>query len=68
MRKAIHANENIVGAAKLIEKLRGLHLPSAFELVEGAAEERLTYYAFPKARWQRIAPVSTGAVAGVVGK
>ena len=40
VRKAIHANENIVGAAKLIEKLRGLHLPSAFELVEGRPRKR----------------------------
>jgi putative transposase len=37
-----------------IEKLRGLRLSRAAELVEVAIEETLTYYAFPEEHWRRI--------------
>ena len=58
MLKAIHASEDI-GAARektirVIEKLRGLRLTKAAELVEAAAEETLSYYAFPEEHWRRI--------------
>src|SRR5262249_5713850 len=36
------------------EKLRGLRLSRAAELVETAVEETLTYYAFPEEHWRRI--------------
>ena len=58
MLKAIHAGEDIVAArekaVRVIEKLRGLRLSRAAELVEMAAEETLTYYAFPEEHWRRI--------------
>ena len=38
----------------MIEKLRGLRLAKAAELVEAAAEETLAYYAFPEEHWRRI--------------
>jgi hypothetical protein len=38
----------------VIEKLRGLRLTPAAELVEAAVEETLTYYAFPEEHWRRI--------------
>jgi transposase-like protein len=38
----------------MIEKLRGLHLSRAAELVEMAVEETLAYYAFPEEHWRRI--------------
>jgi transposase-like protein len=38
----------------VIEKLRGLRLSRAAELVEAAVEETLTYYAFPEEHWRRI--------------
>ena len=38
----------------MIEKLRGLRLTRAAELVEAAVEETLTYYAFPEEHWRRI--------------
>ena len=58
MLKAIHASEDI-GAARektirVIEKLRGLRLTKAAELVEAAVEETLSYYAFPEEHWRRI--------------
>ena len=37
-----------------VEKLRGLRLSRAAELVEVAVEETLTYYAFPEEHWRRI--------------
>ena len=40
-------------AIRVIEKLRGLRLSRAAELVEAAIEETLAYYAFPEAAWQR---------------
>jgi hypothetical protein len=58
MLKAIHASEDIVAArekaVRVIEKLRGLRLTRAAELVEAVAEETLTYYAFPEEHWRRI--------------
>src|SRR5262249_17839849 len=39
---------------QVIEKLRGLRLTKAVELVEAALEETLTYYAFPEEHWRRI--------------
>jgi len=41
-------------AIRVIEKLRGLRLSRAAELVEAAVEETLTYYAFPQEHWRRI--------------
>ena len=41
-------------AVRVIEKLRGLRLSRAAELVEMAADETLTYYAFPEEHWRRI--------------
>ena len=38
----------------MIEKLRGMRLSRAAELVETAVEETLTYYAFPEEHWRRI--------------
>src|SRR5262245_53705054 len=42
---------------RVIEKLRGLRLTRAAELVEAAIEETLAYYAFPEEHWRR-APLS----------
>jgi transposase-like protein len=57
MLKAIHAGEDIAAARekaiRVIEKLRGLRLSRAAELVEVAIEETLTY-AFPEEHWRRI--------------
>src|SRR5262245_8395808 len=54
----IHAGEDIAAARekanRVIEKLRGLRLSRAAELVETAVEETLTYYAFPEEHWRRI--------------
>ena len=51
MLKAIHAGEDIVAArqkaVQVIEKLRGLRLTNAAELVAAAIEETLAYYALP---------------------
>ena len=56
--KAIHAGEDIAAprekAIRVIEKLRGLRLSRAAELVEMAVEETLAYYAFPEEHWRRI--------------
>src|SRR5262249_3001061 len=58
MLKAIHASEDLAAARekanRVIEKLRGLRLSRAAELVETAVEETLTYYAFPEEHWRRI--------------
>jgi putative transposase len=58
MLKAIHAGEDITAArqkaVQVIEKMRGLRLANAAELVATAAEETLTYYAFPEEHWRRI--------------
>src|SRR5262245_35669549 len=56
MLKAIHASEDLAAARekaiRVIEKLRGLRLSRAAELVETAVEETLTYYAFPEEHWR----------------
>jgi len=57
MLKAIHASEDIAAAREAIrvtEKLHGLRLSRAAELVEMAVEETLAYYAFPGEHWRRI--------------
>jgi putative transposase len=58
MLKAMHAGEDLAAARekaiRVIEKLRGLRLNRAAELVEAAVEETLTYYAFPEEHWRRI--------------
>jgi len=58
MLKAIHAGEDIAAARekaiRVIDKLRGLRLSRAAELVEMAVEETLAYYAFPEEHWRRI--------------
>jgi hypothetical protein len=51
MLKAIHTSKDIAArekAVRVIEKLRGLRLARAAELVEAAIEETLAYYAFPE--------------------
>ncbi len=57
-RCVVHAGEDIAAARekaiRVIEKLRGLRLSRAAELVEAAVEETLTYYAFPEEHWRRI--------------
>ena len=54
MLKAIHAGEDIVAARQVIEKLHGLRLTRAAEIVETAVEETLAYYAFPEEHWRRV--------------
>jgi transposase-like protein len=58
MLKVIHAGEDLAAArqqaVRVIEKLRGLRLTTAAELVESAVEETLAYYAFPEEHWRRI--------------
>jgi putative transposase len=58
MHKAIHAGEDIVPArqkaVQVIEKLRGMRLTKAAEIVETAVDETLAYYAFPEEYWRRI--------------
>ena len=58
MLKAIHVREDLAAARekanRVIEKLRGLRLSRAAELVETAVEETLIYYAFPEEHWRRI--------------
>jgi transposase-like protein len=62
MLKAIHASEDLAAARekanRVIEKLRGLRLSRAAELVEATVEETLTYYAFPEEHWRRIPPTT----------
>jgi transposase-like protein len=60
MLEVIHAGEHLAAArqqaVRVIEKLRGLRLTTAAELVESAVEETLAfaYYAFPEEHWRRI--------------
>ena len=58
MLKAIHAGEDIAAArqkaVQVIEKMRGLRLANAAELVATAVEETLAYYDFPEEHWRRI--------------
>jgi hypothetical protein len=54
----LSAGEDIAAAReeaiRVIEKLHGLRLSRAAELVEMAVEEPLAYYAFPEEDWRRI--------------
>ena len=54
MLKAIHASEDLAAARekanRVIEKLRGLRLSRAAELVETAVEETLAYYLTTRSR------------------
>lgn len=58
MLKAIHASEDRAAAddkaCQVIEKLRGLRLTRAAELVETSVHETLAYYAFPEEHWRRV--------------
>lgn len=58
MLKAIHAQECLEearGKAQAVaEKLEGMKLPKAAQLVREGAEETLAYYAFPSEHWRRI--------------
>ena len=58
MLKAIHAGEDIAAArqkaVQVIEKLRGLRLTKAADIVETAVDETLAYYTFPEEHWRRI--------------
>lgn len=58
MLKPIRAGEDIVAArqkaVQMIEKLRGLRMTKAAELVEVPVEQTLDYYAFPEKQWRRI--------------
>lgn len=58
MLKAIHASEDRTAAddkaRQVVDKLRGLRLTRAAELVEASVHETLAYYAFPEEHWRRI--------------
>ena len=41
-------------ARQVVDKLRGLRLTRAAELVEASVHETLAYYAFPEEHWRRI--------------
>ena len=58
MLKAIHAQEDRasaqVKAAAVVEKLRGLRLGQAAELVRTGIDETLAYMAFPREHWRSL--------------
>ena len=58
MLKAIHAQEDLAAARDkahaVVEKLRGMKLKGAADLVEKVVEQTLAYYHFPSEHWQRI--------------
>jgi transposase-like protein len=58
MLKAIHAQECLeearAKAQAVTEKLEGMKLSKAAQLVREGAEETLAYYAFPSEHWRRI--------------
>lgn len=58
MLKAIHAQEDLAAARDkahaVVEKLRGMKLKGAADLVEKVMEQTLAYYHFPSEHWQRI--------------
>ena len=58
MLKAIHAQECLeearAKAQAVAEKLEGMKLSKAAQLVRDGAEETLAYYAFPSEHWRRI--------------
>jgi len=58
MLKAIHAQEDKVEARKkakgVVEKLKGMKLGKAAEIVENGIEETLSYMDFPQTHWRKI--------------
>jgi len=58
MLKAIHAQEDKIEARKksknVVEKLRGMKLNKAANIVELGIEETLTYMAYPQSHWRKI--------------
>jgi putative transposase len=58
MLKAIHAQEDreaaLAKAAQVAEKLSGLRLGPAAELVRAGVAEMLSYTAFPREHWTRL--------------
>jgi putative transposase len=58
MLRTIHACENRQAAqnkaAKVIARLREIHLTTVAEIAEQGVEETLAYYAFPREHWRRI--------------
>jgi putative transposase len=58
MLKAIHAQEDKAEARKkaksVVEKLRGLKLGKAAEIVESGIDETLAYMAYPQTHWRKI--------------
>jgi transposase-like protein len=56
MLKAIHAQEDKESAARkaeaVVEKLRGMRLPKAADLVEAGIAETLAYMGFPREHWR----------------
>ena len=60
MLKAIHASEDRAAAddkaVQVIEKLRGLRLTRAADLVAASVHETLAYYVFPEEHWRGVPP------------
>lgn len=58
MLKAIHAQEDHEAAKEkaeaVVEKLKGMKLDKAAELVETSIDDTLSYYFFPQEHWRRI--------------
>ena len=58
MLKAIHAQEDKLEARKkaktVVEKLRGMKLGKAADIVESGIEETLTYMSYPQSHWRKI--------------
>ena len=58
MLKAVHAQEDLAAArAKgedVVEKLKGMKLRDAAQLVSAGLEATLSYYAFPREHWTRL--------------
>jgi len=58
MLKAIHASEDLQAAeeksAAVVEKLKGMKLHQAAEILRKGIAETLSYYEFPSSHWQRI--------------
>lgn len=58
MLKAIHAQEDAKAAEEkarqVVEKLRGMRLGKAAEIVENGIEETLSYYSLPPEHWRRL--------------
>jgi len=58
MLKAIHAQEDLEAATekaeKVVQKMKGMKLKQAAELVENSILETFSYYQYPKQHWRRI--------------